>query len=309
MNIALCTDENFTIPALVCLTSIFENNKDDDCHVYVLTDGISDKAKEKFTKLSVLYNQNIDIMIIDKHRFDGLTVNERFPISIYYRFLLPEMLPVEHKMLYIDCDIIVRHSLKELYNTNIDQYALAAIVSQTSDNLSWTNYLKLNSLYFNSGVLLLNLDFWRNYNITDNLINWTYENPQLCNMPDQNALNKVLEDKVVYLDYTYNFQENWFGDLTNAMHYSKWDEIRKVAQDPVIVHFCNDVKPWFKECTNPFHEEYLRYAFMYDFIDFHLIKRYGKFYYFTTIVDRIGLKFRWWAELLQKKLLRGIAIS
>ena len=29
MNIALCADEKFTIPALVCITSIFENNKDD----------------------------------------------------------------------------------------------------------------------------------------------------------------------------------------------------------------------------------------------------------------------------------------
>lgn len=109
MNIALCADENFTIPALVCITSIFENNKDDS-HIYVLTDGISDKAKGKFCKLSETYNRQIDILTIDKSVFDGLIVNERFPVSMYYRFLLPQMLPNENKILYLDCDIIVRHS-------------------------------------------------------------------------------------------------------------------------------------------------------------------------------------------------------
>lgn len=303
MNIALCTDENFTVPALVCITSIFENNKDEDCHIYVLTDGLSDKAKGKFSKLRKTYNRQIDILTIDKGVFDGLTVNERFPVSMYYRFLLPQMLPNENKVLYLDCDIIVRHSLKSMYETDLTDMAVAVVVGQSCDNVVWSNMLHLKTPYFNSGVLLINLAYWREYNITTRLINWCDENPDLCNLPDQNALNVVLSDKVAYLDYKYNFQERWFGDLTSCMHYSRWDDIRKAGRNPIVVHFCEAEKPWFVECKNPFKSEFLHYAYMHDFIGFRLLKRYGTEYYLATIIDRIGLKFRWWAENWKKHIL------
>lgn len=308
MNIALCTDENFSIPALVCITSIFENNKE-ECNIYVLTDGLSDKAVGKFRQLASLYNQNIEVLTIDKHRFDGLTVNERFPISMYYRFLLPEMLPTEEKVLYLDCDIIVRHSLSEAYSTDLEGNALAAVVGESCDDVFWSNYLKLTTPFFSSGVILINLNYWRENDITRKLIRWTSDNPELCSLPDQNALNKVLEGKVVYLDYTYNFQEWWFGDLTHWMHYSKWDEIKKIGQDPVIVHYCEAVKPWFKECTNPFQNDFLRYAKLHDFIGFKIRSRYGFEYKCANIIDRIGLKFRYWAEKWQKHIIKNIKVS
>ena len=230
MNIALCTDENFSIPALVCLTSVFENNREEDCHAYILTDGLSDAARRKFSQLSDFYHQPINVMTIDKHRFDGLKVNERFPVSMYYRFLLPEMLLNEDRVLYLDCDIIVRHSLKEMYNTDISGMSMAAVVGESTDDIVWENSLKLTTKYFNSGVLLVNLDYWRQYRIFDKLINWLRENPDKCSLPDQNALNKVLEGTVVYLNYTYNYQEWWYGEMTRWMHYTKWDEIKKIGK-------------------------------------------------------------------------------
>lgn len=309
MNIALCTDENFSIPALVCITSIFENNREEDCHIYVLTDWLSSKALEKFKKLEGIYSQKIDVLIIDKHRFDGLTVSERFPVSMYYRFLLPEMLPLEERVLYLDCDIIVRHSLSEMYFTNLHGKALAAVVGESCDDVFWNNYLKLQSPFFSSGVLLINLKFWREHNAITRLVKWTNENPTLCLLPDQDALNKVFEGYVIYLNYTYNYQEWWFGDMTHCMHYTKWDEIREIGKDPVIVHFCEAVKPWFKECTNPFHKEFLRYAALHDFIGFRLLTRYGLEYKCSVLIDKIGLKFRYWAEKWQKHIIRNIKIS
>ena len=309
MNIALCTDENFTVPALVCITSIFENNKDEDCHIYVLTDGLSDKAKGKFSKLRKTYNRQIDILTIDKGVFDGLTVNERFPVSMYYRFLLPQMLPNVDKILYLDCDIIVRHSLKSMYDTDLTDLAVAAVVCESCDEVFWTNFLRLETPYFNSGVLLINLDYWRVNNVTKGLINWCNDNPKLCNLPDQNALNVVLKNKTIYLDYKYNYQEWWFGDLTNYMHYRRWDDIHKAGKNPVVVHFCEAEKPWFVECKNPFKSEFLHYAYMHDFIGFRLLKRYGAEFYLATIIDKIGLKFRWWAEKWKKRIIKNIRVS
>lgn len=310
MNIALCTDENFSIPALVCITSIFENNKDEDCHIYVLTDGLSDKACTKFSKLSEVYSQQIDVINIDKHRFDGLTVNERFPISMYYRFLLPEMLPTENRVLYLDCDIIVRHSLKDMYATDLEGKALAAVISKSSDNLFWYNTLRITDPYFNSGVLLMNLNYWREQNLMMSLVNWISCNPDKCICPDQDALNAILQGKVTLLPHRYNYQENWLTNMkVCAIHYSKWAEIEKEGEFIVIAHFCEADKPWFFECKNPLKTEWKKYAQMYDFIDFNLQKRYGLEYQLANIIDKIGLKFRYWADRYQKHIIRNIKVS
>ena len=108
MNIALCTDQKFAIPCLTSIISILENNKDDYSHIYVLTEGLNDKTKEKFNKLSGIYNRPIDLLQIDKSVFSGLIVNSRYPFSIYYRYLLSEMLTSVKKVIYLDCkDILV----------------------------------------------------------------------------------------------------------------------------------------------------------------------------------------------------------
>ena len=161
MNISLCTDENFVVPALICLTSVFENNKGEDVKAYIITDGISEQAWMKFTQLADYYKREIEVLVIDKGYFYGLTVSERFPISMYYRFLLPKMLTNENKVLYLDCDIIVRHSLKALYDTSLQNSALAAVVGESCDDIVFENELQIVSKYFNSGVLLINLDYWR----------------------------------------------------------------------------------------------------------------------------------------------------
>lgn len=145
MNISLCTDNNFVKPALICITSIFENNKGENVSVYVLTDGLTDKAKGMFSLLANQYGQKIIIKEIDKSCFNGLTVNERFPISMYYRFLLPDMLQNEDKVLYLDCDIIVRHSLKPLYDIDLSCNALAAVVAESCDDIVFENILLLNN--------------------------------------------------------------------------------------------------------------------------------------------------------------------
>lgn len=310
MNIALCTDENFSIPALVCITSVFENNKDTRCNIYVLTDGLSDNARKKFTCLANLYHQKVEIIVINQHRFDGLTVNERFPVSMYYRFLLPEVLPHEDKVLYLDCDIIVRHTLKSFYDTDLTGYALSAVVGESCDDIGLDNLLILKGKYFNSGVLLINLEYWRDNDIPMRLIHWVAANPDKCSLPDQNALNKLLDGLVVYADYTYNFQEWWFSDsLIHYMHYSKWEDIRHQGMDPVVVHFCEAEKPWFVECKNPFKTEFIYYANLHKFIGFRMQKRYGFQYQCSTLIDRIGLKFRYWAEKWRKHIISNIRVS
>ena len=153
MNIALCTDQKFAIPCLTSIISILENNKDDYSHIYVLTEGLNDKTKEKFNKLSGIYNRPIDLLQIDKSVFSGLIVNSRYPFSIYYRYLLSEMLTRVKKVIYLDCDIIVKNSLRPLYDIDITDKPVAAVIDQNCDDTTILNRVRIKSQYWNSGVL------------------------------------------------------------------------------------------------------------------------------------------------------------
>lgn len=266
MNIALCTDENFVIPCLTCITSIFENNKDDVCHVYVLTEGLTHKSIEKFRKLSLCYSQIIDIRTISADKLKGLKVRPPFPISMYFRFLLPEILNGEKCVLYLDCDIIVRHSIGQMYNMDLTEKACAVVIDQHCDDVLMQNNVRIKSSYFNSGVMLMNLDYWRKHNVANELIDFIYNNPERCVFPDQDALNIVLDSQVIYLNPTYNFQHYW----SVSFHFSKTsylrhNEIIEAAKDPVIVHFCSQ-KPWHVKCYNPYRNEFSRYNTMHPFI-------------------------------------------
>ena len=88
MNIALCTDEKYSFPCGVCITSILENNKGIECNIYILTPGLKTETIDKFKLLERNYLQKIEIIVINEKIFNGLKISNRFPTSIYYRFLL-----------------------------------------------------------------------------------------------------------------------------------------------------------------------------------------------------------------------------
>ena len=259
MNIALCTDEKYSFPCGVCITSILENNKNEECNIYILTTGLKKETIEKIEQLKETYHQNIEIKILDESIFKGLKISDRFPVSIYFRYLLPQLLEGE-KTIYLDCDTIVTKNLKELWQTNIEDYACGVVEDQMSDDIRIQNRIGHNKDYFNSGMLLINLEFWRKNQIAKQLIEFIYNNPEKCIYPDQDALNYILHNKVRFLEYKYNFQEFFYLPKEETfLHRSKWRNLIFDGDKPTIIHYTNHIKPWIKSCTHPDKTVFLKY--------------------------------------------------
>lgn len=259
MNIALCTDEKYSYPCGVCITSILENNKEEECNFYVLTTGLKPKTCQKFKYIENKYKQKIEIIKIPDQTLNSLKASDRFPSSIYFRFLLPEILDCD-KVLYLDCDIIVTANLSGLWNTDIKEYACAAVEDQASDDITLKNRVGIYEDYFNSGVLLMNLDYWRKNNIASALVDFIYENPSICEFPDQDALNIVLQGKVLFLEYQYNYQEIFYWDKSRLyLHKKKWSKLLPENILPTIIHYSTSSKPWYKGCTHPLKDEFFKY--------------------------------------------------
>lgn len=259
MNITLCCDDKYITPCLVCLTSIFENTRE-PISAYILTLKLSDVNVNKLESLALRYKQSLKCITIDDRILQKLKKTQRFPLSIYLRYFLPYVI-TDSKALYLDCDIIVNDSLFALWNIDITNYACGVVEDFSSDDVFVHNRIRTDAPYFNSGVLLMNLDYWRKNDVTNKLIETVEKYPDMCFYPDQDALNILLEGKVFFLDYRYNFQNCGYYDLSYIpLHFSKHKKLIQAKQSPIIIHFSGQLKPWHYECDHPMCQEFFKYA-------------------------------------------------
>lgn len=252
MHIALSTDDRYSMACGICITSIYENHKSDDVHVHVLTTDISKENLDRFAAMASEYGRHIDFIKVKDEYFSGLKLSKRFPVSIYYRLLLPRLLDCD-KVLYMDCDIIVNGNLRPLYDQYMsDDCAAVVVEDQCSDDINLKNRAGVTGEYFNSGVILMNLDYWRKNQIAQKCVEFIHDYPERCIYPDQDALNHTIGNSVIFAEYGYNFQELMFFDKKCLnLHPSKYEMIDRWIDNPVIIHYSGYHKPWFTDAIHP----------------------------------------------------------
>lgn len=165
-HIVYASDDRFAEILGVSLVSLYENSKDmDDIVVYVLDAGIKRENKEKLTSVSQkcfrTKVQFIPAQDISKKLSMNVTV-DRGSLSQYARLFVSSDLPSNlGRVLYLDCDIIVKKSIRELWNLRLHQKTIGALMDAFSKYYRMNIGLKENDIMFNSGVMLIDLDKWK----------------------------------------------------------------------------------------------------------------------------------------------------
>lgn len=264
INIGLCTDDNYAMPCGVCITSIFESNKSNSICIHLICENLSKMTVTKIESLVKKYNQQIKFYHIDSSVFDHLPISNRYKKSIYFRLLFPTLLSNDiTSLLYLDCDIIVLKDLSQLASTPLSYYACGVVEDQFSDDIRNKNRINKYDDLFNTGVLLMNLEVWRKENITSKCIQFMTDNPDKCLYPDQDALNVVLNNNVLWLDSIYNYQEALFCNKSELMlHKDKWHKVDRDIKDIAILHYSFSIKPWHTECAHPYKTIFLHYKYI-----------------------------------------------
>ena len=264
INILCATDNNYAPYCGIMLTSLFESNK--DCHfvVYVFEDGsVTEENVSKYQRLAKKYGNDVVLKTIDESMVKGFPTGW-VTLPTYYRLLAPEVLQESiSKIIYFDVDIIVKGDIKPLWKVNLDGMAIAG--SRRASNwrdISFSERLGYNSFdeYFNAGVLVINLDFWRANDISKALLDYIRLNignkSKLLYM-DQDALNVVLHDKKVFFPERYNFRPSIF--MKNYWIDFPEDQLRHYiveCKSSAVIHYTGE-KPWnYRSYGGPFFSEW-----------------------------------------------------
>lgn len=250
INICMITDNNYVIPTAVAMTSAIENkNKSSHYHFYLLLNNVSDDNKNKLLELK-RNNVSIDFIEVNNDKYSSIMVKTHVPTSALLKFDIPNLI-YENKILYIDGDIIVQKDLSKLYNINIQKYSLASVRDMGGELKQKFNSKVGTNKYFNSGVLLLNLDYLRKNNISEKLILAKKNNPQWKCM-DQDAFNYVLNSSTKWIDVKYNSMIALYKSYgynikeINDFYETKYKTYSNFENNSVIIHLAGESgqRPW-----------------------------------------------------------------
>lgn len=264
-NILCCTDEQYAPLYGIMLTSLFDHNKDEFFNIYVLTAGLSKDCLTRFQHLTEHNHATINFIIVndDMMRKCPIREGDHVTLAAYYRIIAPLYLPSElDKILYLDGDIIINGKINELWNTDISRYAMGAVIDEAyfrDEPYVRLGYEKEHSS-INSGVLLINLNYWKKYDVINRCMNCIEKMADKLLFHDQDTLNVVLNKEIKLLPLNYNFQRGFIDYAFYNNFDSKYqEEINSVKYNPVVIHFTGYSKPWHKGCRHPFTTYFLYY--------------------------------------------------
>jgi lipopolysaccharide biosynthesis glycosyltransferase len=256
IHIAVCLDKCFVMPTGVMMISVCENNLETDIVFHVILDDnmkkedwqdLEDIVNSYSGKSVVFYNANEKIFKV------SLSVSKHFQHitkATYFRLFLPELLPQDlDKVLYLDGDLIVRHSILPLWNMDLGNKAIAAACDGSSGCIGFYNRLKYpyDLGYFNAGVLLVNLKYWREHHVLKDFESYMKKHADCIKYNDQDVLNVIFCDKKILIPIKYNLQSIFLKKEDVLYDYWKLEkEVLEARIDPCIVHFTTTNKPWKK---------------------------------------------------------------
>lgn len=238
-------DDNYAKFLAITLESILDNaSKDYSYDVVVLNTGLKQESKQLLNKY---ISNDVNIEYFDVRSklqkiAQNLSIRDYYSKATYYRLFIADLFPQYSKALYLDCDIVVLGDISKLYNIDLNDNLVGAIPDGAVQLVDeFVEYVELGlgikkENYFNAGVLLMNLDEFRNYNLEEKFIDllgkYTFEVAQ-----DQDYLNVLTKDRVVYINDSWNVMP--LGNYVKPVN---------------LIHYNLSFKPW--KYDNIQYEEY-----------------------------------------------------
>ena len=265
--VMMASDDGYSFLLGNALYSLFDTNTEfTSITVYIIDDNISDGNKQKIQKLAEAYKRIIRFLS-KPHLPSEIVMKGTLNISTYYRLAVCSLLPEKiKKILYLDCDILVRSSLTELWNMDISSVYLAGVQDTTGKNSRIAVELGYDADYVNAGVLLLNIDRMCKDGMEEKFFEYLKSKNYKVEFNDQGMINHCCIGGIKLVNPKYNFMIPYdrydrvqLIKITQKNEFYSETEIAEAKNNPVIVHFAGYAfsRPWFEGSTGRFVKEFL----------------------------------------------------
>lgn len=262
IRLLVSLDERYLPQLKVLLTSAALNCPETRLDLYLLHSGIPDSAWEPFYRWSERHGGRFTPIRVGDDLFQAAPVSRQYPREMYYRLLAGELLPgTVGRVLYLDPDILVINHLRPLWETDLQGNLFAAAAHTGKTELANSvNQLRLGTEqdYYNSGVLLMDLDAGRREIVPQEIFRYVEQHRKELILPDQDILNALYSKKILPLEDAL-----WNYDARNYSNYLLRSggrcDLRWVMEHTAILHFCGKEKPWKPKYAHRFGILYQHY--------------------------------------------------
>lgn len=244
MHIVTASDENYVPGVLVLLSSAAKHNP--KARFTILMTSWSAPSRAKLEALAKRLQIQVDTIEITAEKLAALPISRaHLTGSTYARLFIPDLMPEEDRVLYMDCDMLVTGPLDAAWECDLTGKVLAAVRCPTPTP-AFAAAIKLPiEQYFNAGLLVLNLTLWRDEGVAAACFTALAAPDCPYLSQDEAALNDAARGRVAYLDAgldIYALDTLWQTPLSDPA------SIR-------VIHYITRPKPWNGRC--PFGELWL----------------------------------------------------
>lgn len=264
LSILVTLNEHYLPQLEVMLTSLHASNPGENVSVWLIHRSLTSEQLARLERRCGLLGFSLHPVTADAHLFADAPLTRQYPQEMYYRLLAAQLLPEEmHRVIYLDPDILVINPLRPLWELDLagNLFAAAAHTGKT-ELANSVNQVRLGTDhdYFNSGVLLMDLDAGRRWINPETLFDFTRQHARELLFPDQDLLNMLYGSLVLPLDDAV-----WNYDARNFNNYylrSGGDcDMDWVFTHTAVLHFCGKAKPWkpgYRRRFGPLYQHYMR---------------------------------------------------
>lgn len=268
-------DNDYAPYLSVAIASLIENaSKDYDYKIHIIHQELSEENKRRLGGLTrdgfeIIFTEMADCLRPITDRVENHLRKGQFTLTIYFRLFLADMFPQYDKGIYLDSDIVVPGDISKLYSTELPtDKAFAACSDLSIQNVPiLVNYLE-NAIgvprmeYINSGVLVMNLKFFREHEFSRRFLElldkWHFDSVA----PDQDYLNAMCAGRIVYLNKSWDVMPQKSGEemkSPNLIHYNLFDKPWRVSGVQYEKYFWdyaersayyNDILRFKESCTD-----------------------------------------------------------
>ena len=247
VDVVLITDSNYMEFTKVAIYSAIENKcPKSQYNFHIMT---MELTPNDITELKKFETDDVKISVLEQEEIDLFYIRDtHVSKTALLKYYIPKVLNNLDKVLYIDTDVLVLQDLNKIFATDITDVYLAAVKDPSwfFENMHVVELdLDYRGFYFNSGVMLMNLDKMRKDNMIAKLEEYT--NNHYRTYMDQDALNVLVKNDVKLLDVEANTMNFFFehNDLkVLADFYERdWSSFEDVFSNATIIHFASNKKP------------------------------------------------------------------